>query len=169
MKPTRYAVVLLTLVTLAACTHAPAPPAAVDTAADEAAIAATGKSWFEAYNAGNVDGVVGTYTDDAIVMPPGSPALTSRDALRAFVTSETANAKSAGIQIVDGESRVGVSGDLGWHQGSYTVKTANGDTVDAGSYMELWRKSGGKWLIVRDIWNSSNKPAAPAASPAPAS
>jgi uncharacterized protein (TIGR02246 family) len=169
MRPTRCAVVLLTLVTLAACTHAPAPPAALDTSADEAAIAATGKSWFEAFNAGNVDGVLSTYADDAVVMPPGSPALTSREALRAFFTSETAGAKSAGIQIVDGESRAGVSGDLGWHQGSYTVKAANGDTVDAGSYMELWRKSGGKWLISRDIWNSSNKPAAPAASPAPAS
>jgi hypothetical protein len=36
--------------------------------------------------------------------------------------------------------------------------------------MEVLRKKGGKWLIVRDIWNSSTPPAPapPPLAPAPA-
>jgi len=159
-------VAVMSVLTLAGCKHTPAPPTAVDTSADEAAIRATGKSWFEAFKAGDVEKVVGTYADDAVVMPPNAPPMTSKDALRAFFTSETSGIKSAGLEIVDGDSTAGVSGDTGWHQGAYTVKDASGATVDAGSYVEVWKKRDGKWLIVRDIWNSSNKPAPP---PAPVS
>jgi hypothetical protein len=45
----------------------------------------------------------------------------------------------------------------------------DGTTVDTGAYMEVLRKKGGKWLIVRDIWNSSTPPpTAPPPSPAAA-
>jgi len=52
-------------------------------------------------------------------------------------------------------------------------KALKGSTaVDTGSCMEVLQKKGGKWLIVRDIWNSSTPPAAPTAAapppPAPA-
>jgi uncharacterized protein (TIGR02246 family) len=157
-------VVALMSVALAACVHSPAPPAAVDTSADEAAIKAAGQSWFDAFKAGDVEKVVAGYADDAVVMPPNAPPMNSKDALRAFFTSETTSVKSAGLEIVNGDSTTGVSGDTGWHQGAYTVKAGDGSTVDAGSYMEVWKKRDGKWLIVRDIWNSSNKPA-PAAPP----
>ncbi|HVQ35034.1 MAG TPA: DUF4440 domain-containing protein [Candidatus Bathyarchaeia archaeon] len=169
MRSRIVAAVILSVLTLAACMRASVPPAAVDTSADEAAIQVTGNSWFEGFKAGDVERVVATYADDAVVMPPNAPPMNSKDALRAFFTSETANIKSAGLEIVNGASTTGVSGDTGWHQGSYTVKAGDGTAVDAGSYMEIWRKRDGKWLIVRDIWNSSNKPSPPAPPAAPAS
>ena len=63
---------------------------------------------------------------------------------------------------------VAVKGDMAWHAGTYSV-IKDGKTVDTGGYMEVLRKKGGKWLIVRDIWNSSTPPAAaPPLAPAPA-
>ena len=56
---------------------------------------------------------------------------------------------------------------MAWHAGTYSV-IKDGKTVDTGSYMEVLRKKGGKWLIVRDIWNSSTPPAAAPPPPAPA-
>ena len=70
-----------------------------------------------------------------------------------------AGAKANGIALAlaDG-SDVGTSGDLGWHSGAYTVSRA-GVAIDNGKYLETWRKSGGKWKMIRRIWNS-DRPAA---------
>jgi hypothetical protein len=32
---------------------------------------------------------------------------------------------------------------------------AEGNLLDRGKYIEIWTKVDGKWLIHRDIWNSS--------------
>ncbi|HJQ97940.1 MAG TPA: hypothetical protein VJ826_06455 [Candidatus Polarisedimenticolaceae bacterium] len=37
------------------------------------------------------------------------------------------------------------------------------------SAVEVWKKRDGKWPIVRDIWNSSNKLLPPPEAPAPKS
>ena len=162
MHRSRVAIVVTGLLALAACK--PSAPPAVDTSADEATLKAGTTTWLEAYNAGDADRIVALYAEDAVMMPPGAPAASGHAAMKAFLTTDMANAKAAGVTLVDGDSSAGVSGDLGWHSGSYTVKNAAGETVDSGSYAETWRKTAdGKWLIIRDIWNSDRPPAAPAA------
>ena len=48
------------------------------------------------------------------------------------------------------------------------MKDANGATVDNGKYLSVYKRVDGKWLLIRDTWNSDT-PAAPAAlSTAPA-
>jgi ketosteroid isomerase-like protein len=98
-------------------------------------------------------------------MPPGAPPAKGHAAIREFLTKDIAGAKAAGITLVEGTvSDVGVKGDLAWHSGTFTVTNKAGATVDTGAFVEIWRKSGGKWVIIRDIWNSSSPP--PAAAPA---
>ena len=67
---------------------------------------------------------------------------------------------------------VKVVGDMAWHSGGYFIMDKAGKPVDAGKFLEVWEKKGGKWRIVRDMWNSNGAmaaaPAAPAAAPAPA-
>lgn len=142
--------------------------ASVALAADDAASVRAGtESWIKAYNAGNADVIAALYADSAVVMPPGAPIARGRAAIRQFVVKDIANAKAAGVTLVLGSDNVVVvKGDVAWHSGDYTVKDKNGATVDSGAYMEAWRKSGGKWLIQRDIWNSSTPPPAPAPAPA---
>jgi ketosteroid isomerase-like protein len=125
-----------------------------DPGADQATLRAGTKGWLEAYNQGDVDHIMSLYASDAVVMPPHAPAVTGREALRAFLVSDTAGARSAGVRLVDGASDAGTSGDMGWHSGSFTVVDKKGMTVDSGHYLETWRKTDGKWLIVRDLWNS---------------
>jgi ketosteroid isomerase-like protein len=38
--------------------------------------------------------------------------------------------------------------------------------VDAGKYVTVFQRKDGKWRIIRDIWNSDNPPAPPAATAA---
>ena len=76
--------------------------------------------------------------------------------------------KSGGVTLAQGKiNDVAVKGDMAWHAGTYSV-IKDGTTVDTGAYMEVLRKKGGKWLIVRDIWNSSTPPATTLPPPAPA-
>lgn len=145
-----------------------AAPIAV--AADDAAtIRANTEAWFKAFNAGNADAVAASYADDAVVMAPGSAPVSGSAAIKQLLTKEMAGMKSGGVSLAQGKlNDVGVKGDMAWHAGTYSV-IKDGKTVDTGSYMEVLRKKGGKWLIVRDIWNSSTAPAAaPPPAPAPA-
>ena len=150
---------------LSAC--APAAPA-VDTAAEEAALKATTATWLEAYNAGDVEKIVALYAEDAVLMPPHAAVATGHAAIRAFLTADTAGAKAAGVRLVPGATVAGVAGDTGWESGSYTVADAKGATVDSGSYLSVSRKVNGKWLYVRDTYNSDRPLPPPPAAPEPA-
>ena len=150
------------LIALAACA-----PKATDTAADEAAIKADPIAWMEAYNAGDADGVANLYAEDAVLMPPGVPAITGRAAIKDFIASDSAAVKAAGLSFKIAEpTGVGISGDLGWASGTYAVADASGATVESGKYLAVHRRSNGSWKLIRDTWNSDAPPAA-AAAPAP--
>lgn len=161
----RIAIVTGGLIALAAGTLSAAP--ANDIAADEAALRAGTTAWLQAYNAGDVERIVVLYAEDGIIMPPNAPRAVGHAAMRKFLAADIAQSKTAGATLVDGESSAGASGDLGWHAGTYTVTNASGATVDTGNYSETWRKTDGKWLILRDIWVSDRPCAAAAELPAP--
>ena len=156
------ALVVGAVVVMSAC--APAAPPAVDTAAEEAALNAVTAAWLEAYNAGDVEKIVAMYAEDGVLMPPHAPVATGHAAIRAFLTADTAGAKAAGLKLVPGMATAGVAGDTGWESGSYTITDASGAAVDGGSYLSVSRKSNGKWLYVRDTYNSDR----PLPAPAPA-
>lgn len=139
-------------------------PSDAGVTAAEATIRAGTAAWNEAYNAGEVDKLVALYTDDTVVMPPNAPALSGHEALKAYLTKDVAASRAAGLVAKDGTSTVGVSGDLAWHAGSSSVVDASGKTVETGSYVEVWRRTNGQWLMVRDIWNDDAPPAAAASS-----
>ena len=159
---THLALVVGTMITLSAC--APAAPPPVDTAAEEAAVKAVTAAWLDAYNAGDVEKIVAMYAEDAVLMPPHAAVAPGHAGIRAFLTTDAAAAKAAGVKLVPGAATAGVAGDTGWESGSYTVANASGATVDSGSYLSVSRKSNGKWLLVRDIYNSDR----PLPAPAPA-
>ena len=141
---------------------------AVDTSAVEAKVKADVRTCVDAYNNGDVDTMVAEYAPDAVVMAPGYAAAAGTDAIRQVLATDSAGAKAAGLKLVvsDGDT-AGVSGDLAWHSGHFTVTDASGAEVGSGNYIDVQQNIDGKWLIVRDIWNS-DRPSAPAPEPAAA-
>ena len=119
--------------------------------------------WFDAYNAGDVERMVGLYADDAVLMAPHAPVARGRDAIRSYLKSDLAAAKAAGIQLVPGDAAAGVTGDIGWESGSYSVVDSASKALDTGSYLSVARKVDGRWLLIRDIYNSDRP--LPAAAP----
>lgn len=153
----RTALGVISLLVIAACT--PSAPTAVDTSADEAAIRASDKAHIDAYNAGDVDTIVVGYADDAVVMPSDAPSVSGQEAIRKLFAESIADAKAAHLIESLGDYTVAVSGNMGWSAGTSRVTTADGVTVWAGKFLATWRKTNGKWLAVRDTWNSDAPPA----------
>ena len=144
-----------------ACVSGNAPARA--SAADEAAIRAQTTTFVRAYNGGDVMTVVAEYAEDAVLQPPGAPAARGRAAIEAYFAQDIPASAAAGAAfVVDAPSDVGVAGALGWESGSYKV-TVKGAVVDTGKYLSISRKHNGRWLYIRDMWNSDVPP--PAAPP----
>ena len=155
------AVIAVGLVALAGC-----KPATVDTSADEATIRESAPAWAASYNAGDADALAAMYWEDAVLQPPGVPAATGTAAIREFLAGDIVATKAAGLTMnIPQAGAVDVSGDLAYEAGTYTVTDASGATVDAGKYIGVFLKKDGKWLYIRDTWNSDMAPA-PAAEPA---
>lgn len=116
--------------------------------------------WFDHYAKADGAGMASLYAEDALLMPPGVPAVTGRPAIQAFLGADAAATKAAGLSIRNGAvTGAGVDGDTGWISGSYTVVDASGATVGSGSYLSVHRRIDGKWLYIRDTWNSDRPPA----------
>jgi ketosteroid isomerase-like protein len=151
------------LFVLAGCQNA-----AVDTSADVAAIRAGTAAWANDYNAGDGTAAGAHYAEDAVLLPPDAPAVSGRAAIAEFLGAAGAGTSAAGLTfIIPGDGPVQVSGDLAYESGSFSVTDTAGATVATGKYIGVFNKIDGKWLLVRDTWNSDAPPApAPAAEPA---
>ena len=95
---------------------------AADSAKEMAALQAVDQEWARAYNAGNADAVASLYGEQAVLLPPGAPAVNGRAAIKAFFVKDTAESQKAGVVFSLGPKPAGgVSGDMGWQSGTYAV------------------------------------------------
>ncbi len=126
---------------------------AVVTAVDVSAeIRAANERFVAANNAGDAAAVAAMYTDDAILYPPnGEPLAGGPEEIATFFQG----AFDAGIErvILETIEAVGM-GDAAVEVGRLTLLSADGATIDRGSYMVLWKKTDAGWKLHRDIWNS---------------
>jgi uncharacterized protein (TIGR02246 family) len=143
------------LVLLAACTTTIQNTPGGDA---EAAIKANDVEFAAAMGRGDVDKLLSFYADDAIVMPPNSEHVRGKAAIRAFWTGFLASAKLSGSLIPD---RIIQTGNLAAEVGHYemTITPPGGAPInDRGNYLVTWQKIDGKWLIVADMFGTSNPP-----------
>ena len=146
---TRIALVAMGLIAVVASASG---PTAIDTAADEAALRAADQTFMRAYWKGDLESVVALYAEDAVLMPADAPEAKGRDAIRKYYAADIASLKSGEADMIL-ESTQGVSGNLGWSSGRTKYTAANGAT-STGKFMSVSRKINGKWLYIRDTWNS---------------
>lgn len=157
MKTMTAAFAAAALLALAGCGRA------MDTKADEDAIRAGTAAWETAYGAGDTAALAGAYTEDAVLLPPNAPAVSGRSAIGEFLTNDSANTRAARLKFdISGESTVGVSGDLAYEAGTFSVLDESGATVGTGKFIGVFNKVDDKWLLVRDTWNMDAAPPPPA-------
>jgi uncharacterized protein (TIGR02246 family) len=141
---------------------------AADATKDLAALQAVDQRWLKAYTASDADTLASLYDEQAVLLPPGAPSASGRAAIRVFLGKDAAESAKAGVVLGMGAKPAGgVSGNMGWQSGTYTVKDKTGKIVDSGKYLSVSVKKDGQWLYVRDTWNSDGPPAAAASAAAP--
>ena len=97
------------------------------------------------------------YTADAIVYPPGQPALHGPEKIAEVLCAVP-------HRVVLKTQEIEPAGDMIWETGSYTISEPDGVQLDSGNYLVLWKKTDDGWKRHRDIFNSDGKtePLAPA-------
>ena len=154
------------LFVLAGCGPQPTDSAAFEKQAKEDV-----RKFIPAFNTGDVETILAQYAPDAEVLAPGNPRAVGHDAIRALVTKLSGELQAGGITLeLNDDDKAAASGDLGHHSGSFVVKDASGTVVDSGKYLAVMqRQADGKWLMIRDTWNSDLPPPAAEAPAAEAS
>ncbi|HVT34652.1 MAG TPA: nuclear transport factor 2 family protein [Nevskiaceae bacterium] len=174
MHKQRSALLAVPVLLLAACSQPPPPapaappaPPKPDLKAEEATLRQADKDLVAAIAAKNIDAVLGFYASDAVMMAPNEAAQ-SGDALKKGWTDLMALPE---VALDFSATSIGIDPDaeMAYDVGTYTFGMASpkGKVDDHGNYVEVWRKTGGKWKIVVDAHSSSvplPQEAAPAAA-----
>ena len=125
-------------------------------AADEQTVRNLDAQWSKTAGARDLDGTVGYYSDDAVLLPPNEPIVAGKQAIRASWVSLL----SPNIALAWQANKVDVarSGDLAYVVGSYTLTTRDAEgkpVMDRGKTIEVFKKEAdGSWKVVADMYNS---------------
>ena len=133
--------------------------------ADVKAIQDNEAQWNQEYAAKDNDKIVAHYADDAILMVPGTPSSSGKEAIRAALKEMVAD-PALSLQFHATKVEVAKSGDVAYTQGTYTMTLTDPKTKqvinDHGSYVTTYRKQpDGTWKAVADIATSEVPPPAP--------
>jgi uncharacterized protein (TIGR02246 family) len=117
--------------------------------------------WAKTAGSGDLERILSYWSDDATVLPPGSPALVGKPAIRAYI-AQSLRTPGFAISWKTNDVTVAASGDLacgvGTNQVSFDGPDGKRVTVD-GNAVTVWRKGAdGAWKCVVDIWNDAPAP-----------
>lgn len=120
------------------------------------AIAAGNAAFAAALGRGDAVGIAACYTADAQLLPPNSDVVGGRGAIETFWRQPI----DMGLRgaVLDTAELFHTSGaPTATEVGRYTLTTADGQVVDRGKYVVIWKRddTDGAWRLHRDIWSSS--------------
>jgi len=122
----------------------------------KAEIQALENAWANADNAGDVNALAATYSDDAVSMANNKPMLTGNAAIKKDLEATIAKRPKGVTVTYDVLDAFGCENYV-TEVGKTTRKDSTGKIIYTGKYMALWEKRDGKWICIRDIGNDDAK------------
>lgn len=117
-----------------------------------AAIEAADREFERIFGSGDAAGVAGLYTEDAKFLVPNSAPISGRQAIQATFQAFM----DMGVKTVKlGTDEVEDFGDTASEVGTYALEDADGNTLDHGKFLVLWKQVDGEWKLYRDMINTS--------------
>lgn len=104
-----------------------------------------------ALNDGDYQRFASFFSEDAILKLSGSEPFKGREAIAQAHKPMAENGMQ--IELTSEEKFPGE--DFVTEMGSYKINTPDGQQVDFGSFMTLWKNDNGEWKIFRDVISSS--------------
>jgi ketosteroid isomerase-like protein len=142
---------VVTILLAAACQPA-APP--VDLEAELAAIEARSAGVIAAETAMDTEAALAFWAPDAIAQAPGAPQAQGTEALRQMYDAFWP--QIAAFTSTTTATDIAASGDMAWEYGvNYiTIAGPEGEFVDVGKYIGVWRKMDGEWFLAAVAFSS---------------
>lgn len=106
----------------------------------------------QALNEGDHESFSSFFAEDATMKLTGTEPFSGREAIAEAHKPMTEN----GMQLEIESDEIFYSEDYATETGSYKIFTADGQEVDYGNYMTLWKNTDGTWQIYRDVISSSS-------------
>jgi len=133
----------------------------VDVAAVRQSIERSESVWADAVNRGDAATAASVYSEDAVSLMNGMPAMRGRQAIQEGMATmlKEMGLKNAKATTTDVE----VHGDVALEMGTYELTLrppgAKADVVDKGKFIAVWKKQAdGTWKIYRDAPSSDAPP-----------
>jgi uncharacterized protein (TIGR02246 family) len=132
----------------------------VNVEADISAINNNIEQYTSSMNAGDLDGWISLWADDAIQLAPDAPAVIGKEQIRAKYENIF---PLFTFNMTIANEEVKISGDLAVSHGNYTVSMtpkAGGETIVIdGKYLSIEeRQADGSWKIIRSCFNNNTPP-----------
>jgi uncharacterized protein (TIGR02246 family) len=119
------------------------------------AIVAAGGKFVAAFDKGDAAGIAAFYTEGGQILPPNAGVVEGREAIQAFWQGAMdMGIASVKLETIEAEGH----GDTAIEVGKYKLYAPDGQKLDAGKFIVIWKQEDGGWKLHRDIYNSS-KPA----------
>lgn len=116
------------------------------------AIAAANETFMAAFNRGDAAGLAALYTENGQVLPPNSDFVTGKEAIQGFWQAVMdMGIKEAELEIVEAQDH----GDTAIEVSTFALLGDEGQVLDKGKYIVIWKQEDGQWKLHRDIFNSS--------------
>lgn len=152
---------LLTLI-VSGCTQS------VDVTVEQIALLQLDREWSQVAAGEDLEQLLSHWAEDAVIYPPGRPAVVGKEAIREFIEQSRAVPGFA-ISWEPKEAVVSQGGDMAYTLGitRITVNDSEGKPiVNLGKYTVVWRKQGdGSWKCVVDMFNFDRPPIQPNSPP----
>ena len=104
------------------------------------------------FRSGDTASIGELYTESGQVMPPNGAAVSGRKDIRAFWQG----LRDSGVrEITLNEGDVEGCDDMATEVSTFELVGKDGQTIDRGKYIVIWKTENGDWKLHRDIFNSN--------------
>ncbi len=110
------------------------------------------KAYSDASTGNDIEALLSYYADDAKSMAPNEVTRVGMSEIREATVKEMAG-DIGNVSVMEVQN-VWAAGEIAVESGTYTVTSLDGEVVSIGKYMSLFEKRNGKYVCIRDIWNS---------------
>uniref|UniRef100_A0A7E4UQZ5 DUF4440 domain-containing protein n=1 Tax=Panagrellus redivivus TaxID=6233 RepID=A0A7E4UQZ5_PANRE len=108
------------------------------------------EEFMRAFNEGNAGKAAEIYHPDGYFMPNHSPPLKGRAEIEQYFKSDMADGVAT-AQIITEEVNGCGCDVFAYERGSYHLNGTKG--TESGTYLQVWKKEAGQWLILSDCFN----------------